>query len=156
MARKKPGESIVNAKEKVFPDYKAKPGEKALVMLHTVPFEGSVGLVNLLTATRLVRKGFDTSIVLYGPGALIAASTRGFPNVGDEAFPGNQAMNNQIKTLLKEGAKIYVCRFALAALYGHREEDIIEGVRPINPLDVADILIEHWRAGALIISTWTV
>ena len=26
--------------------------------MHTVPYEGSVGLVNLLTTTRVLRKGF--------------------------------------------------------------------------------------------------
>ena len=36
--------------------------------MHTVPYEGSVGLVNLLTTTRVLRKGFDTKLVLYGPG----------------------------------------------------------------------------------------
>ena len=75
---------------------------KAFVFLHTVPYEGSVGLVNLLTATRLVRKGFDVHVVLYGPGVLMASATRGYPSVGKEGFPGNLAINNQIKTLLKE------------------------------------------------------
>ena len=51
--------------------------------MHTVPYEGSVGLVNLLTATRLVRKGFDVTVVLYGPGVLMASGTRGWPAVGD-------------------------------------------------------------------------
>ena len=47
--RAKPGDEIVDVKEKVFEDHKAKPGDKALIMMHTIPFEGSVGLVNLLT-----------------------------------------------------------------------------------------------------------
>jgi uncharacterized repeat protein (TIGR04044 family) len=141
---------------KLFEDHKAKPGDKALVMLHTVPFEGSVGLVNLLTATRLLRKGFATSIVLYGPGVLIASNTRGFPAVGQEAFPGNLAMDNQVKTFMKEGGKVYACRFAMGALYGKREDDLLEGVQGAHPLDILDILIEHWRAGALVLSTWTV
>ena len=51
--------SLVDDEEKVFEDIQAKPGEKAFVFIHTVPFEGSVALVNLLTSTRLVRKGFD-------------------------------------------------------------------------------------------------
>ncbi len=154
--RAKPGDEIVDVKEKLFEDHKAKAGDKALIMMHTIPFEGSVGLVNLLTATRMVRKGFDLSLCLYGPGVLMASDTRGYPRVGDDAFPGNQAINNQIKTILKEGGKVYACRFAMAALYGHREEDMIEGVQCINPLDVLDMLIENWRAGALTIATWTV
>ena len=56
--------------------------------MRTVPFKSSVGIVNMLTATRLARKGFDLSVVLFGPASLMASATRGFPNVGDEAFPG--------------------------------------------------------------------
>ncbi|HAK38103.1 MAG TPA: MSMEG_0572 family nitrogen starvation response protein [Nitrospina sp.] len=152
----KPGDEIVDVKEKVYEDYKAKSGEKALVMMHTVPYEGSVGLVNLLTCTRLVRKGYDLTLCLYGPGVLMASGARGFPSVGDDPFPGCLAINNQIKTILKEGGKVTACRFAMAALYGKREDDLIEGVRGINPLDVLDCLIEHQRAGALVIATWTV
>ena len=33
----------------------------------------------------------------------MASGTRGYPSVGKEGFPGNLAINNQIKTLLKEG-----------------------------------------------------
>jgi hypothetical protein len=76
------GETLFDAEEKVFPDIKANPGEKAFVFIHSVPYEGSVALVNLLTSTRLVRKGFDVNIVLYGPGVLLASGTRGYPSVG--------------------------------------------------------------------------
>jgi len=115
-----------------------------------------VALVNLLTATRLGRKGFDVHIVLYGPGVLLASGTRGYPAVGQEAFPGHLAINNQIKTLLKEGAHIYACRFAMGALYGFRESDLLEGVTPFNPLDVLDSALTAWRAGAFQLNTWTV
>jgi uncharacterized repeat protein (TIGR04044 family) len=150
------GQYLYNTEEKVFEDIKAKEGEKAFVFIHTVPYEGSVALVNLLTATRLRRKGFDVSIVLYGPGVLLASGTRGYPAVGQEAFPGHLAINNQIKTLLQEGAKIYACRFAMGALYGFREDDLIEGVTPFNPLDVLDSALTAWRAGAFQLNTWTV
>src|SRR5687768_843094 len=93
------GEGLYNAEEKLFEDIRANPGEEAYVFIHTVPYEGSVALVNLLTSTRLVRKGFDVKIVLYGPGVLLASGTRGYPTVGNEAFPGHMAINNQIKTL---------------------------------------------------------
>jgi uncharacterized repeat protein (TIGR04044 family) len=154
--RSKPGDTIVQHNDKEWEDYKAQEGEKALVLMHTVPFEGSVGLINLLTCTRLVRKGYDTTLLLYGPGVLMATDTRGFPNVGDEAFPGNQSLNNQIKTIIKEGGKVVACRFAMSALYGHREQDMIEGVKVIHPLDILDCVIEHHRAGALVLNTWTV
>ena len=44
----KTGDFFVDYEEKVFPDVKAEPGEKALVTFHTVAFEGSIGFVNLL------------------------------------------------------------------------------------------------------------
>ncbi len=149
------GDVLYDTSEKVFEDIQANEGEKAFVFIHSVPFEGSVSLVNLLTSTRLVRKGFDVSIILYGPAVLLASNTRGYPAVGTEGFPGNLAVNRQIKTLLEEGAKIYACRFAMGALYGFREDDLIPGVRPFNPLDVLDSALTAWRAGAFQLNTWT-
>ena len=67
----KAGDFLVDYEEKVFPDVKADPGEKALVTFHTVAFEGSIGIVNTLVATRLLRKGYETSILLYGPGVTL-------------------------------------------------------------------------------------
>lgn len=150
------GDVLFNVEEKVFPDHKANEGDKAYIFMHTVPFEGSVGLVNMLTATRLRRKGFDLSFVLYGPGVLMASAARGYPAVGTEGFPGNLAYNRQLKTLMDEGAKIYACRFAMGALYGMREDDLIPGVIPVNPLDILDITIQAWRDRALVMTTWTI
>ena len=150
------GEVLFNTEEKIFEDIKAREGDKAFVFIHTVPYEGSVALVNLLTSTRLCRKGFDVTIVLYGPGVLLASGTRGFPAVGQEAFPGHMAINNQLQTLLNEGATIYACRFAMGALYGFREDDLIPGVKAFHPLDVLDSALTAWRAGAFQMNTWTV
>jgi uncharacterized repeat protein (TIGR04044 family) len=150
----KAGDFLVDYEEKVFPDVKADPGEKALITFHTVAFEGSIGLVNLLQATRLLRKGFETSVLLYGPGVTLGVQ-RGFPKLGDEAFPGHMAMNNQLTKFMAEGGKAYACRFALQALYGHGEPSLIPGVRPINPLDVLDLVLLHRKAGAFILDTWT-
>lgn len=150
------GEEIVNHGPKIYEDIKAKPGEKALITMHTVPFEGSVGLINMLTATRLVRKGYELTLLLYGPGVLMASATRGFPKVGDEGFAGNLSYNKQLTTIMNEGGKIVACRFAMSALYGMRETDLLPGVQAIHPLDILDCILTHQRAGALIISTWTV
>src|SRR5579864_9639430 len=103
-ARQK-GDFLVDYEEKVFEDVKAKPGEKALVTFHTVAFEGSIGLVNILQALRLHRKGFETSILLYGPGVTLGVQ-RGFPKLGDEAFPGHQNFNGQIRKFMGEGGKV--------------------------------------------------
>ncbi|MBU2954757.1 MSMEG_0572/Sll0783 family nitrogen starvation response protein [Marinobacter sp. F3R08] len=150
----KAGDYFVDYEEKVFEDVQAKKGEKALVTFHTVAFEGSIGLVNMLQATRLLRKGYETSILLYGPGVTLGVQ-RGFPTIGDEAFPGHQNYTNQLQKFMAEGGKVYACRFALQALYGHGEPSLIEGIRPINPLDVLDLKLLHVRDNALIIDTWT-
>ena len=149
------GDALVDYEEKVFEDVKAEPGQKALVAFHTVAFEGSIGLVNLLQAKRLRRKGFETTILLYGPGVTLAV-LRGFPRLGDEAFPGHQNFNNQIKEFMAEGGKVYACRFSLQALYGHGEPSLMEGVRPISPLDVLDCMLLHKRDNAFVLDTWTV
>jgi uncharacterized repeat protein (TIGR04044 family) len=152
--RNEKGEFLVDYEEKVFEDVKADPGEKALVTFHTVAFEGSIGFVNLLQATRLRRKGYETSVLLYGPGVTLGVQ-RGFPTLGDEAFPGHQNFNKQISKFMEEGGKVYACRFALQALYGHGEGALIEGITPINPLDVLDLVLLHKKAGAVILDTWT-
>ena len=90
--RVKAGDAIVDYEDKVFPDHQAEPGQKAFVFYHCVPFESSASLVNLLTATRILRKGFETHFVMFGPGSLAAAATRGFPKVGDEGFPGQHEL----------------------------------------------------------------
>ena len=150
----KDGDFLVDYEEKVFEDVKAEPGQKALVTFHTIAFEGSIGLVNMLQAKRLLRKGFETKVLLYGPGVQLGIQ-RGFPTLGAEAFPGHLVVNKQIKEFLKEGGEVYACRFALQALYGQTEKALIEGVRPINPLDVMDLRLLMLRDKAIIIDTWT-
>ena len=98
------GDFLVDYEEKVFEDVKADPGDKALVTFHTVAFEGSIGFVNLLQATRLQRKGFDTLVLLYGPGVTLGVQ-RGFPTLGDEAFPGHQNFNNTLTKFMAEGGR---------------------------------------------------
>jgi uncharacterized repeat protein (TIGR04044 family) len=154
MPARQKGDILVDYEQKVFEDVKAKPGEKALVTFHTVAFEGSIGFVNMLQATRLMRKGFETSILLYGPGVTLGVQ-RGFPKLGDEAFPGHQNFNNTLVKFMAEGGKVYACRFAMAALYGMRETDLIEGVIPMHPLDVLDANLTARREGALVMQTWT-
>src|ERR1700689_3619301 len=78
MPAHKKGDYLVDYEEKVFEDVKAKPGEKALITFHTVAFEGSIGLVNILQALRLQRQGFKTTGLLFGPGVTVGVR-RGFP-----------------------------------------------------------------------------
>src|SRR5229473_21359 len=155
MPAHKKGDYLVDYEEKVFEDVKAAPGEKALVTFHTVAFEGSIGLVNILQALRLQRKGFKTTVLLYGPGVTLGVQ-RGFPKLGDEPFPGAQNFGNQLTKFMGEGGEIYCCRFALQALYGHGEPSLIPGIRPINPLDVLDLILLYRKDNAFMIHTWTV
>ena len=136
----KKGDVFVDYEEKVFEDVKAKPGEKALVTFHTVAFEGSIGLVNLLQATRLLRKGFETSILLYGPGRYARRATR-LPEDRRRSVSRPSELQQPDHQVHDEGGKVYACRFALQALYGHGEPSLIEGIRPINPLDVLDLVL---------------
>ena len=129
----KDGDVLVNYEEKVFEDVKADPGQKALMTFHGVAFEGSIGLVNTLVATRLLRKGFETSILLYGPGVTLGFQ-KGFPTLGDEAFPGHLLVNKRLSQFMSEGGKIYACRFSTQALYGQTEKSFLPGIIPINPL----------------------
>jgi uncharacterized repeat protein (TIGR04044 family) len=148
------GDFLVDYEEKVFEDVKAKPGEKALVTFHSVAFEGSIGFVNLLQATRLQRKGYETSVLLYGPGVTLGLK-RGYPTLGDEAFPGHLNYQKQIEKFIEAGGKVYCCRFALQALYGHGEGSLLDGIKPINPLDVLDLKLLHLRDNAVVLDTWT-
>ena len=152
----KAGDYLVDYEEKVFEDVKAEPGQKALVTFHTVAFEGSIGLVNLLQATRLQRKGYETSVLLYGPGVTLGVM-RGFPRLGDDAFPGHhQLQQTRSRSSWRRGGKVYACRFSLQALYGHGEASLMEGIRPINPLDVLDCILLHKRDNAFVLDSWTV
>jgi uncharacterized repeat protein (TIGR04044 family) len=138
---------------KVFPDYQAEDGEAYFTLVHGVPHESSVSFVAVLQATRALRKGFETALYFYGPGALACMSTRGFPTTGDAGFPGELNMNSSIETYIQEGGTVFCCRFAMG-LHGLREEDLIEGVIPCHPLDVQDAIIHYARKGAIINSTY--
>jgi uncharacterized repeat protein (TIGR04044 family) len=140
---------------KIFPDYRAEPGEAYFTLVHGIAHESSISFVAVLQATRALRKGFEAVIFFYGIGSLNCLATRGFPTTGNSAFPGEHNINNQLKTFLSEGGKVYCCRFGLS-LHGAREEDLIEGVVPAHPLDVQDALIHYTRMGAIINSTYQV
>lgn len=138
---------------KVFPEYEAQNGEAYFTLVHGIAHESSVSFVAVLQATRALRKGFEAAVYFYGPGSLNCLATRGFPTAGASAFPGEQNINDQIKSFIGEGGKVYCCRFGLS-LHGAREEDLIEGVIPTHPLDVQDALIHYARKGAVINSTY--
>lgn len=150
-----PAGSSIYGSTKIFPDIQAEPGQAYLTLVHGIAHESSVSFVACLQALRALRKGFDSALYFYGPGAMNAISTRGFPTAGDSAFPGEQNLNNTIKTFLEEGGTVFVCRFGLS-LHGLREEDLIEGTIPCHPLDVQDALIYFANKGAIINSTYMV
>ncbi len=140
---------------KLFPDYQAEPGESWFSLVHGVAHESSVSFVAVLQATRALRKGFESALYFYGPGAINCIANRGFPTTGDAAFPGETNINTSLEAFIKEGGTVYCCRFGLA-LHGAREEDLIAGVIPAHPLDVQDAVIHYARKGAIIQSNFMV
>lgn len=148
-----PKGSSLYGSTKIFPDYKAEDGESYFTLVHGIAHESSVSFVAILQATRALRKGFESAIYFYGPGAINCLATRGFPTTGDSAFPGEQNINESLATFIEEGGTVFCCRFGLS-LHGAREEDLIEGVIPAHPLDVQDALIHYARKGAIINSTY--
>ena len=150
-----PKGSNIYGSTKIFPDYKAEDGESYFTLVHGIAHESSVSFVAVLQATRALRKGFESAIYFYGPGALNCLATRGFPTTGDNGFPGEQKINDALATFISEGGTVFACRFGLA-LHGGREEDLIEGVVPAHPLDVQDAIIHYSRKGAVINSTYMV
>jgi uncharacterized repeat protein (TIGR04044 family) len=148
-----PEGSSIYGGTKVFPDLQAENGEAYFTLVHGIAHESSVSFVAVLQATRALRKGFEAAMYFYGPGSLNCLATRGFPTTGTSAFPGEHNINDQLKTFMGEGGKVYCCRFGLS-LHGAREEDLIEGIIPTHPLDVQDALIHYARKGAIINSTY--
>ena len=138
---------------KIFPDYQAEGGESYFTLVHGIAHESSVSFVAVLQATRALRKGFESAVYFYGPGAINCMATRGFPTTGDSAFPGEQNINGALETFIAEGGTVFCCRFGMA-LHGMREEDLIAGVVPAHPLDVQDAVIHYARKGAIINSTY--
>lgn len=138
---------------KIFPDYQAEPGQSYLTLVHGIAHESSVSFVACLQATRALRKGFESVIYFYGPGAVNVIANRGFPTTGDTAFPGEHNINNAVETFISEGGTVFCCRFGLS-LHGAREEDLMPGVIPAHPLDVQDAVIHYARKGAIINSVY--
>ena len=150
-----PDGSNIYGGTKVFPDYQAENGESYFTLVHGIAHESSVSFVAILQATRALRKGFESAIYFYGPGAINCIANRGFPTTGDAAFPGETNINAALETFIAEGGTVYCCRFGLA-LHGAREEDLIAGVIPAHPLDVQDAVIHYAAKGAIIQSNFMV
>ena len=67
-------------------------------------------------------------------------------------------MNKQVEKFMSEGGKVYACRFALQALYGHGEHFVDprhHADQPPRRLDVLDLILLHRRANAFMLNTWT-
>jgi uncharacterized repeat protein (TIGR04044 family) len=140
---------------KIFPDYRASEGQAWFGLVHGIAHESSVSFVAILQATRALRKGFESALYFYGPGAINCIANRGFPTTGDAAFPGETNINGSLETFIAEGGTVFCCRFGLA-LHGAREEDLIAGVIPAHPLDVQDAVIHYANKGAIIQSNFMV
>src|SRR3978361_1042628 len=96
-----PEGSSIYGSTKVFPDYQAEDGETYFTLVHGIAHESSVSFVAVLQATRALRKGFESAMYFYGPGALNCLDSRGFPTTGDSAFPGEQNINDTLKRYIE-------------------------------------------------------
>ena len=132
------------------------PGEQAFVFIHSVPYECSVALVNLLTSTRLVRKGFDVKIVLYGPGVLLGSGSRGYPGVNQRPSPATWPSTTRSRPSSRKGRRSTPAGSPWAPSTASGRTTSFTGITPFNPLDVLDSALTAWRAGAFQINTWTV
>ena len=151
-----PEGSILYGGSKLFPDYQAEEGQSYFTLVHGIAHESSVSFVACLQALRALRKGYESVLYFYGPAAMNAMATRGFPTTGDSAFPGEHNINTQIERFIEEGGTVYACRFACGALYGFPEDFLLDGVKPFHPLDVLDAALTAWRDRAFQLNTWTV
>jgi len=151
-SRSSEGRLPVDYEEKVF-GTQAEPGEKALVTFHTVAFEGSIGLVNMLQALRLQRKGFATAILLYGPG--VRSRPARLPKLGDKPFRATRIQQSAVPSFMGEGGKVYAAALRASALRSRRAI-AYSGNQAINPLDVLDLILLYRKDNAFMIHTWTV
>src|SRR6201982_1849260 len=95
-----PEGSSIYGGTKVFPDYQAEPGQSYFTLVHGIAHESSVSFVAILQATRALRKGFESAIYFYGPGAINCVANRGFPTTGDSGFPGEQNINEALSSFI--------------------------------------------------------
>ena len=150
----KKGDFFVDYEEKVFEDVKAKPGEKALVTFHTVAFEGSIGLVNLLQATRLQRKGFETSVLLYGPGVTLGVQ-RGFPEDRRRSVPGRSELQQPDHQVHLRGRQGLCLPLRSAGAVRPRRTVADRGHPADQPARRARHRAAARRDNAFILDTWT-
>lgn len=75
---------------KIFPDYQAENGESYFTLVHGIAHESSVSFVAVLQATRALRKGFESAIYFYGPGASIALPPAASRPPAIRASPANR------------------------------------------------------------------
>ena len=133
---------LVDYEEKVFEDVKAEPGEKALVTFHTVAFEGSIGLVNMLQATRLLRKGFETSSCSTARASRWACSAA-FRSSATRRSPATWTSTTSSSSSWPKAARSTPAASRCRRCTATAKAALIAGIRPINPLDVLDIILLH-------------
>ena len=153
---KSAGTELFDTSEKVFEDIQAEPGEKAYTFMHTVPYEGSVGLVNLLTTTRAAPEG-----VRHQPGPVRARGADGLrharlPKGRGRGVPRSHGDQQPAEDAAQRGRAHLRVPVRRGALYGFPEDMLLDGVKPFHPLDVLDSALTAWRQKAFQLNTWTV
>ena len=95
---------------------------------------------------RAIGASLAVSVILVGASLLLW---------GAEAWLAFFESSSLPRRFMEEGGKVYACRFALQALYGHGEHALIPGIKPVSPLDVLDIQLLHRRDNAFVVHSWT-
>jgi len=86
----------LDTKRRSSPIYKAEEGQDASSSSTPFPFEVR-GSRQPAIVPRINARDSTPSLSSIRPGSLIAAATRGYPKLGDEPFPGEQAYNKQLR-----------------------------------------------------------
>ena len=148
-----PEGSSIYGGTKVFPDYQAEDGEVYFTLVHGIAHESSVSFVAILQATRALRKGFESAIYFYGPGATELPGHPGLPDHRRLRVPGraeHQRLAEDVHQRGRQGLLLPVRPVAARRARGRPDR----GVIPTHPLDVQDALIHYTRKGAIINSTY--
>ena len=111
------GDFLVDYESKVFEDVKAEKVRKRWSLFTRWPSRDRSVWSTCCRPPDCSAKGLRHRSCLYGPGVTLGVQ-RGFPTLGDEAFPGHLNMNKQLVKFMEEGGKVYACRFALQRCTG--------------------------------------
>ena len=115
---------------------------KVLLLLKEMIYESTSPLEIIRFAKYYRSKGFDVTVVLWGPMGII---------LGKKNKVGRMKYDDEIKDCLEIGIKFKCCDLA-ASIIGLDKSELIEGIDLVESFVVADLLIKYQEEGQLIFS----